>query len=611
MYFYKLFIFSTPLNAFTYKSENQLQPRDIVHVEFSKKIKKAIISEEVSRPEFECKDIVEQIGSISQELFLLIKFISNYYVCSLGEASSLVNVYTTTKKLAPYKQLKTCSLSPLQSEAKKELKTHPHALLFGDTGSGKTEIYISLMQDVLSEGKNVIFLMPEISLTPQMKKRLEEYFGSHIALWHSKITKKAKEKIIQGLEDGSVRIVAGARSALFLPISNVGLIVVDEEHDESYKSSSNPRYNARDLALVYGKILNSHVVLGSATPSVTSFHKLPHVRVKGTYFKSKKEFIYEDGQNEITPFLLHHIEKNLAQKKQAIIFVPTRANFKYLTCKSCGASVECPFCAVSMSLHRDKNLLRCHYCNYATPIPQECPVCGEDMLEATRIGTVEVADILKEHFANAAIEIFDKDAVSTQRKLNKTLKDFNDGNIDILVGTQMLSKGHDYHDVSLSVVLGIDALLNQPDFKAREKALSLAIQIAGRSGRKGSGKVLIQTKQEEFFSLYMEDYDAFLSTETPMREGLYPPFMRLLRVLISHKKELIAQDITASLVKKIQNANLAVEIVGSGRSNITKISNLFRYEILLRSDKAKPLIQCAMLCKEPNVQIDMDPLSFS
>ncbi len=574
--------------------------------------KKSVILEKVLKPDFTCKNISEKLPFFySDEQLKCADFIYKYYVSSIGESLKLFTPFSSefTCKKANYEEKTPLSLSKPQQNALKQINQNQQSLLFGSTGSGKTEVYIQKIKEVLHTGGNVIFLMPEISLTPQMKKRLVHHFGSLVALWHSKLSKKTKEKTLSLIQQGDIRIIAGARSALFLPIKNVKLIIVDEEHDESYKSNQNPRYNAKDVSLMYANILHANIILGSATPSLNSHHKLPVVCLNETFFKTKKTFFYEHAQSEITPNLLNHINESLKNKKQTIVFVPTRANFKYLTCKSCQTTIQCPFCDVGMSLHVNINALKCHYCNYTSAVPKSCQNCGDSMLEANRIGTVEVAKNLKEFFPDANIQVFDKDAVSTERKLKKILKDFNQKNIDILVGTQMLSKGHDYQDVALSVVLGLDNLLNQPDFKAREKALSLAIQIAGRSGRRGEGKVYMQTKNEEFFSSYINNYEQFLKDELQYRKNLYPPYKRLLRILISHKNESTCKSILDELASLSLPQN--VELVGFGKSTLAKIANKYRYELLLRSSSATALIKTAFTCKRPNVQIDMDALSFS
>ncbi|HHD83406.1 MAG TPA: primosomal protein N', partial [Campylobacteraceae bacterium] len=439
------------------------------------------------------------------------------------------------------------ALSAKQQQAYDFVRSHETALLFGDTGSGKTEIYMKLLEDVINEGKSAIFLMPEISLTPQMQKRLKKKFGDMVAIWHSKITKKSKEKIIAGIERGEVRILAGARSTLFVPLPDLGAIIVDEEHDDSYKASNRPRYHARDVAIYMGRVLGAKVVLGSATPSLTSYHKFPFFRLRETFFDTQKSIIFTHEEEGISERIMHELSQTLAQNHQAIIFLPTRANYKYLTCIDCGKFVECPFCSVGMSIHRERNALRCHYCNYMQRIPSECPACGGRHLKTNRMGTAQVVMELSEKFPEKRFVKFDRDEVTTQTKLKKILKAFNDHEIDVLVGTQMLSKGHDYHDVRLAVVFGIDTILAQADFRARERAMSLLLQVAGRSGRKGEGKVIVQTANAEFFAHYIDDYEKFLKEELASREGLYPPFRKLMKFMIAHKSKAKALEILERL----------------------------------------------------------------
>ncbi len=604
-------ILGNVLDPLTYHTTKDIKLFSLVTVTLSKIKRKGIVVAKVDKPDFKCLEVLGVDGEFfSPQQARLARFISSYYISSLGEAFGLFHPHTKNTKTKD-SFFKQPQLSSKQKELKKEIDTHEQCLLFGDTGSGKTEIYISLMADALKDGKNIIFLMPEISLTPQIQKRLNAHFKDQVAIWHSKISKKRKEQILQGIANGDIKIIAGARSVLFLPLKNIGLIVVDEEHDDSYKSSQKPRYNAKNLALVYGKILEAKVILGSATPSLESLKYLPTIRLKGTHFKSEKHYIFENAINQITPMLLYTIEQNLKNDKQVIFFVPTRANYKYVSCKNCNEVVTCPFCDVSLSLHKQLNHLRCHYCNYTSMIPKLCPACNSQMLATDRIGTQEVCSSLKKSFPDKKVAIFDKDNVKTTKALNKLLKEFNEGDIDILVGTQMLSKGHDYHKVGLSVILGLDYIFFMPDFRAREKALGLCLQIAGRSGRKGYGEVYIQTSQEEFFKRYIDDYDSFLNEEMQLRQELYPPHKKLLKLEISHKNENLCAQITDKLVKTISSIPLDVQIVGYGKSNIEKIASKYRYEILLRSTEAKPLIQTALICKENFVQADMDPLSFS
>ncbi len=595
----------------TYESKNRIELGRIVEVKLRNKLVNGIIISQCEKPEFKCEKIEMESEDIFDEKYLQIfRFISSYYLCSFGEATG---IFTAVKKLKQTQDFKidcNLELSGKQMEAFEFLKNRKRALLFGDTGSGKSEIYMKLLEETINDGKTAIFLMPEISLTPQMQKRLKAKFGDLVAIWHSKITKKIKLQILESISKGEVKILAGARSALFLQMPDLGLIIVDEEHDDSYKASSRPRYHARDVALYMGDILNAKVVLGSATPSLTSYHKFPTFRLKETYFKTEKSIIFIKDENVIADRVFYELENVLNQNLQAIVFLPTRANYKYLTCMDCGKFVECPFCSVGMSIHKEKNALRCHYCNYIQRIPKECPFCKSQNLRSNRIGTAQVVEELYEKFPDKRFAKFDRDEITTQSKLKKVLKEFNDKKIDVLVGTQMLSKGHDYLDVKLGVVFAIDTILAQADFRAREKAMSLLLQVAGRSGRKGEGKVLVMTNNEEFFSHYMDDYERFLEDELRYRRGLYPPYKKLMKFLISHKSKQKALEILQKLQDCLGYVK-DVEIVGFGEAPIAKIAGKYRFQVLLRSDSAKALIQIAHKCRLKDCEVDIDPVQFS
>ena len=612
MFYYLISILKSPLTPLTYVFDEPISIGSIVEVSLSNRLVDGVVLEEVNKPSFTCESIIALKPTFYPPKTLeLAHFIAEYYVCSLGEALSL---------FTPFKQqgsaLSTVfppldiTLSPEQQNAYDFAFSHDTSLLFGDTGSGKTEIYMKLFESMIHQRKQVLFLMPEIGLTPQMKRRLKEHFGERIAIWHSKISPKKKAEILEAIRENRVSILAGTRSTLFLPLERIGLIVVDEEHDESYKSSSRPRYNAKDLALLFGQKYNAKVLLGSATPSLSSFYKVPSFRLKGTFFDASSHVMYDEGEEGISQNMLMCIQKALDAKKQVVVFLPTRANFKYISCKSCGANIECPFCAVGMSLHMQAKVLKCHYCNYTEAIPHICPKCGHEEIIATRMGTAEVSEKLQAYFKDFVVQQFDRDEVRTEKQLESILTAFNERKIDIMVGTQMLSKGHDYHGVGLAVILGVDALLGMSDFRAREKTLSLVKQIAGRSGRKGYGEVLIQTKNAYFFKQYLDDFEAFLNDELVHRKGLYPPFKKMLRLMISHKNESKAKEALEQLYQ-FASGFKAVEIVGYGKSTIGKIAGKYRYELLARSDSSKALLELAHSVKPYHVEVDMDPLSFS
>lgn len=614
MYYYEVALLKSPLSNLTYQSENEIDKgkKVLVKIQQRKSLNEAVIIKEVDKPTFKCTNIAEVSNEFYDERMLQVAhFVSQYYVCSLGEALSVYHTFNKdiTNIDQEIKFDSKIELSTQQEKAKQFLEEKKQALLFANTGAGKTEVYIKIIEEHLNENKQAILLMPEISLTPQMQKRLEKVFDKSVAIWHSKITTKKKTEILKGLQEGSIKLIAGARSALFLPYSNLGVIVVDEEHDESYKSDSKPRFHTKDLCIYIAKKYDIQLVLGSATVSASSFHKIPFFRLDETYHTTKKTYSFDDSDGNLSVKIINKISNTINGGNQVIVFLPTRANFKYQICTSCGKSVECPYCSVSMSLHKNDLALKCHYCGYAQQIPNVCPSCNTGIIHNLRVGTAQIEEELKEIFPQKIVKRFDRDKIKTNNQLKTILNEFNKGEIDILVGTQMLSKGHDYHNVRLAVVLGIDSVLNMNSYKSREKALSLLIQISGRSGRKGEGEVIIQTKNEEFFNHYLNEsnYQEFLESELQFREELYPPFLKMAKVTFSHANGLKIKDEMDSYVR-ILKANKDIEVVGFGQSPIFKMANKYRYEIILRSSNVKALLTALHSIQSPNASIDMDTI---
>jgi len=573
------------------------------------------------------------------------KFISTYYFSSLGEAlglfipflkASLIEILPNSlesEALAPNKtrlkpsfpsfartlikktdisETKPSKLPILSSDQQKayaEILEKDRSLLFGVTGSGKTEVFISLMAKTIEEGKRAIFLIPEISLTPQMQSRLEKYFGKRVVMWHSKLTKKQKERYLEMIYAGEVDIVAGARSALFTPLKNLGLIIVDEEHDDSYKSMMKPRYHARDMAVYIGNKMGAKVVLASATPSLSSYYKYDIVRLPKPFIQTKKRYFFVDGTS-LNNSMIKRLNHNFKSEEQSLLFVPTRGNFKYLYCQKCGVTHLCPFCSVGMALHRNVRHLKCHYCNYTEAIREVCSHCGHTPLTSQRMGTVEAKEIIEQAIPEMVVEQFDRDSITTASKLKKALQRFESKESHLLLGTQMLSKGHDYANITLSIILGIDHILGLSDYRARERAMSLLIQIAGRSGRAKSADIIIQSANQDFFELYLNDYEAFLKGEQFFVEDMYPPFRSLARVLISHNREDRASQITLNTVTQLKTFK-EIEIVGHGKAPIERIANKYRFNILLRSKKRSTLLRALHFVNNPSIEIDMDPVEFS
>ena len=611
MNYYNVCIISHKLDRFfAYQSHDEIELLSVVEVVFKNRLKTALVIEKLPKPSFECLEIQDKTAlHLPPKNYSVAKFMSEYYICSLGEVLGIFHFFTTTKSPQPLTIESPPVLSSAQEQALAFCKSHPYTLLFGDTGSGKTEIYIKAMCEALENGKSAILLMPEISLTPQMEIRLRNYFGDKLAIWHSKLSKKKKQTILEQIALGEIRIVAGARSALFLPITSLGLIIVDEEHDDAYKAMNTPFYHARDMAVYFGKIFECKVILGSATPALTSYYKYPFFRLRGGYFEAQKNFVFCKDSIDESEYILNEIKHNYEQHKQTIVFVPTKANFQYLICKQCGEVTSCPYCSISLSLYTKQNKLVCHYCNYTKGVISQCPSCKSGELSSKKMGTSQVATIVKAFIPEAVTEQFDRSEVTTDTKLKSILKNFNDKKIDILIGTQMISKGHDYHNAALAVILNIDSILYLQDYRAREKALSLFLQIAGRVGRKEAGKVITQTRNEDFFRTFSGDYEEFMRDEAPFRQDMYPPYRKLARVSFVAKKENEAYE----GMQKMQQLLLAVddiEVVGSGKSPIFKIASKFRYFILVRTSKISTLLQALYKTKNKDAIIDVEPTNF-
>ncbi len=614
-FYYLISLLKSPLEPLTYESDLEIEIGAVVEVALKnrKELSLGVVIKKVMQPSFKCVEITHITNRYyTQQTIHIGEFIAKYYVCSIGEALGLFIPFIKQERKSDQNNNFTSEiqLSQKQKEAYNFTKEHKRSLLFANTGSGKTEIYIKAIEDALNQNKNSVYLLPEIALTPQMEQRLLKVFGSRVAIWHSKITQKKKNEILDKLASNEVKIIAGARSALFLPYPNLGLIIVDEEHDDSYKSEQKPRLHVRDLALYISQKYNIQVILGSATPSLNSFSKVPYFRLKETFYKTEKSFIYDNSNLKLNQLLIEKIDKKLKQNEQTIIFLPTRANFKYQICSDCGKALECPFCSVALSLHKNHKALKCHYCNYTQQIIDICPSCKTGILKNYRLGTNELQEQLLEVFPDKSIATFDRDSVKNETSLKKILKEFNQNKIDILIGTQMLSKGHDYHNVTLAIILGIDSVLNMTSYKAKEKALSLALQIAGRSGRNGKGEVIIQTKNQDFFETYMEqsDYNDFLENELVERGEIYPPNIRLARVIFSHTNHQKAKELMELYVNQIIRFHQEIELVGFKECEIFKIANRYRYEILVRGKDVKKILEFLHSIDSPYATIDMDTL---
>ncbi|MFA3782177.1 primosomal protein N' [Melioribacteraceae bacterium 4301-Me] len=479
-------------------------------------------------------------------------------------------------------------------------------LLHGITGSGKTQVYIELSKIALSKGKDIIILVPEISLTPQITARFFNHFGDKVTVIHSRLSLGERYDAWRGIINGKFKIVIGARSALFAPLKNLGLIVVDEEHDQSYKQQEMiPKYHARDAAIVLAKLNNCPVVLGSATPSIESMYnaltgkftllelperidnaKLPIIRLVDVTIEKKKKQM----ENIFSRILLNEIIERLGKKEGVIILQNRRGFATQVFCGDCGEVIICPNCSVSMVHHINKNVLKCHYCGTTVPVPKACPVCGSIALKFFGTGTQRVEDELGFYLPNVKIERIDSDTIDRKGKLSEILNRFAKGEVQILVGTQMVSKGLDFANVTLVGVISAETTLWLPDFRADERTFQLLTQVAGRSGRsKSEGEVIIQTQNHKHFVLQkvlMNDYKGFYENEIKLRlQGEYPPFTRLALVEMKDENEKRLKAAINEFFELLKKYKKGIKLTPPHEAVIYKIKGSYRYQIILKCDK--------------------------
>ena len=503
-------------------------------------------------------------------------------------------------------------LTPLQQEVVTKVIQGDYRkpfLLFGVTGSGKTEVYMNIIEHVLNQGKTAIILVPEISLTPQMVEQFSNRFGNQIAALHSALSDGEKYDEWRRIARGEASIVIGARSAIFAPLKNIGIIIMDEEHSDSYKQGDkDPRYHARDIAIWRAKYHACPVLLGSATPSLESMaraqkgvyqlltltervngRKLPDVEIIDMNQEAKK------SSSHLTETLLEEISCCIDRGEQAILFLNRRGFSTFVTCKNCAETIKCPHCDITLTYHKSNRMLRCHYCGYATPLPKVCPNCGEEALSDLGVGTEKIEEELHNLLPYAKVLRMDVDTTSRKGAHKKMIDAFRGHEYDILLGTQIVAKGLDFSDVTLVGVINADTSLNIPDFRSSENTYSLLSQVAGRSGRSSKqGKVLIQTFNPDHYAIsYVKrhDYLGFYKEEMVIRRKLgYPPYYFLCYIKISGRD---SKYIYQEALKIKQSLDCSLEhttILGPTSLPIFRVNNIYRYGIILkykREDKLR------------------------
>ena len=514
-------------------------------------------------------------------------------------------------------------------------------LLHGVTGSGKTEVYIRSMQAALDAGRSALMLVPEIALTPIFARRLRDVFGSEVAILHSNLSAGERYDEWRRIRRGDARIAIGTRSAVFAPLENLGLIIVDEEHDTSYRQHESPFYNARDVAVMRASFAGAVVVLGSATPAMESFHnartgkytylRLPE-RIAGrpladAQLIDMREVFKEAGKDvALSPELLRAIRETHSKGEQIIILLNRRGFSQFVLCRTCGETIKCRNCDITLTYHRRDQKLTCHYCNYREPVPRTCPECESEYLFFVGEGTENIEDQLAKKFPDMRIARVDRDAMAHKGELDQVLLDFASKRIDMLVGTQMIAKGHDFPDVTLVGVISVDIGLGLPDLRSAERTFQLITQVAGRSGRGDKpGRVLIQTYYPEHYALrhaVNQDYEGFYAEEIKYRERLaYPPFFVLASIMIKHRAQGMATR-TAELLRQaldVANTERSIRVLGPAPASLSRLKNEYRIQIILKSPARRGLrsvLDIALAdaesrgCDMHSIYVEIDPVNL-
>jgi primosomal protein N' (replication factor Y) len=537
----------------------------------------------------------------------------------------------------------TAAQQSVLKELDQPLRAHAYApfLLHGVTGSGKTEIYIRAMRVVLQLGRSALMLVPEIALTPVFSRRLRTHFGDKVAIFHSSLSRGERFDEWTRVRNGEARIVIGTRSAVFAPIKNLGLVIVDEEHESTYRQQDSPQYNGRDTAIVRAQKESAVVILGSATPSLESFHnastgkyhylQLPNrladrplavaeiIDMRAAFARHRKPTVFSDE-------LLQAIAETHKRGEQSIILLNRRGYSSFVLCRSCGESIQCPNCDVTLTYHRSEKVIVCHYCNHREGAPSKCPSCEGKYIYYVGEGTEQIEEKLRTLFPALRIARIDRDTTSRRRAFEKSLLDFSEGKIDMLVGTQILAKGHDFPNVTLVGVVSVDAGLALPDFRPAERTFQLLTQVAGRAGRGDrAGKVLIQTYHPYHYALRhasAQDYAGFYQEEIRHRQNhTYPPFVALASLLVHGADLARVRAEAVELRKELDRANAdrAARILGPAPAPLPRLKGEYRVQLLVKCpnrQQLRKIVDAALKTLKDrgvslrSINVEIDPVSI-
>lgn len=555
---------------------------------------------------------IDNPAEISQKMLLSKLQTTTSTIKALME-KGLIDTYRKEAYRNPYdddaiKRTEPLVLTAEQEQAIKpilesiENDRHEVLLLHGVTGSGKTEVYLQAIQEVIKKGKEAIVLVPEISLTPQMVNRFKGRFGKNVAVMHSALSAGEKFDEWRKIQRKEVQVVVGARSAIFSPFENLGIVIIDEEHETSYKQEDQPRYHARDVAIERGKNNQFPVILGSATPTLESYaraskdvYKLATL-TKRTNHKPMPEVITVDMRDELhagnrtmfSRLLMEKIRECMSKGEQIVLLLNRRGYSTFIMCRDCGHVKECPHCDIALTYHKNNNRLKCHYCSFEEAVPAVCPECSSDLIRYFGTGTQRVEEALTQLLPEASVIRMDVDTTRRKGAHEKLLRDFAEKKADILLGTQMIAKGLDFENVTLVGVLTADSMLHLPDFRSSEKTFQLLTQVSGRAGRHElAGEVIVQTYTPDHYSIVLAseyNFEAFYTKEMAMRRAFqYPPYYYLALITITHPNQVHVVQAAQRIVTELQNRiNPGTIILGPTPSPIPRIKDRYRYQCMIK-----------------------------
>lgn len=657
-------VLNVPLNqAFTYyepQTEEALPPEELfgrrVEVRFgNRKMTGFIIKVSETLPATCGVDVskvrpatkfVDKESVLPAELYELAKWMSRYYLCPIGECVNAMvpsgRRETDSQGFSFVEDASSFSRKTLSGEQETAVKGILEAsdkntfhYLYGMTGSGKTEVFLTCAEKIIERGKGVIYLVPEIGLTPQVVEAVVKRFGNSVAVIHSGLTPSQKLNEWKRILHREARIVVGARSAIFAPVPDLGMVIIDEEHDGSYKSGNSPRYHARQVAMYRCTKLKAILVMGSATPSAEAWHSMKtqqikkHTLTKRLAGGMKPEIkcvnlsISGSSNSCLSKELVQEIQETLKARRQTILFLNRRGFTHFFRCSSCGFELKCRNCSVSLTYHKKENRLRCHYCGYSVQPPTQCPECGSLDVGYSGFGTEYIENEVKAKFPKANIVRVDTDSVSHKGELKEKIDDFAAGKYDILLGTQMVAKGLNFPNLKLVGVVLADTALHLPDFRAAEKTFSLITQVAGRAGRFfPDGKVIVQSfspDREPIDFAVKAKIEDFYRMELNQREILgFPPFSRLLRFVFRSSVPGASQNAAVGAAEILRNICASdADILGPSECPLEMISGNYRWQIILRGNKisslqkmADTLINGYTAPKNVYIEVDVDPVNL-